>query len=41
VPAEPVTEQAPAAEPPAAPVNAPEVKGLGIAKGARPPGKRG
>jgi len=31
----------PASEPPAAPVNAPEVKGLGIAKGARPPGKRG
>ena len=44
-PAETVAEPAPTAEPtsesPAAPVNAPEVKGLGIAKGARPPGKRG
>jgi hypothetical protein len=44
-PAESVADQAPtpepASEPPAAPVNAPEVKGLGIAKGARPPGKRG
>ena len=40
----PVAEQAPTAdptpEPAAAPVDAPEVKGLGIAKGARPPGKR-
>ena len=44
-PAETVAEPTPTAEPtsesPAAPVNAPEVKGLGIAKGARPPGKRG
>ena len=44
-PAEHAAEQAPTPEPasgpPAAPVNAPEAKGLGIAKGARPPGKRG
>jgi len=44
-PAEPVVDPAPTTEPaseqPTAPVNAPEVKGLGIAKGARPPGKRG
>jgi Fe-S oxidoreductase len=44
-PSEPVAEPAPTAEPasetPATPVNEPEVKGLGIAKGARPPGKRG
>ena len=44
-PAETVTEPAPTAEPTsessAAPIDVPEVKGLGIAKGARPPGKRG
>ena len=39
-PAEQAPTLEPASEPPAA-VNAPEVKGLGIAKGARPPGKRG
>ena len=37
--AEPAT--APASEPAAAPADTSEVKGLGIAKGARPPGKRG
>jgi Fe-S oxidoreductase len=39
--AEPAATAAPAAEPAAAPADTPEVKGLGIAKGARPPGKRG
>jgi hypothetical protein len=31
---------APAAPTPEAPAEQPEVKGLGMAKGARPPGKR-
>ena len=39
--AEPAATAAPASEPAAAPADTPEVKGLGIAKGARPPGKRG
>jgi len=43
-PTEPVAEQPAASEPApelaADPVDTPEVKGLGIAKGARPPGKR-
>ena len=39
--AEPAATAAPASEPGAAPADTPGVKGLGIAKGARPPGKRG
>ena len=39
--AEPAATAAPASEPAAAPADTSEVKGLGIAKGARPPGKRG
>jgi len=39
--AEPAATAAPASEPAATPADTPEVKGLGIARGARPPGKRG
>ena len=39
--AEPAATAAPASEPVAAPADTPAIKGLDIAKGARPPGKRG